>query len=87
MFLFRINVASETNTAGRYISVKNMTMGKRAKRYPWDYSKSLTQQIEAIIIGMLREVYPDIVDSEPNRFYITYTARDEQGSYYVGKPL
>jgi hypothetical protein len=36
---------------------------------------------------MLREVYPDIVDSDPNRFYITYTARDEQGSYYVGKPL
>ena len=87
MFLFRIKIVGATDTTSNQISIKNMTFGSKAVRYSRDYGKNVTQQIEQIIIGLLREVYPDIIDSDPNRFYITYTARDSDYSYYVAKPI
>ena len=77
MYLFRITFHGETSS----LSVKNMSLKSRAKRYARDFSMPQTDQIEAIITDLLREIYPDC------RCYVTYTASDAGHSYYVGKPL
>lgn len=77
MYLFRITFNGDASS----LSVKNMSLKSRAKRYARDFSMSHTDQIEAIITDLMREIYSDC------RCYVTYTASDSAYSYYVGKPL
>ena len=77
MYLFRIAFNGRTSS----LSVKNVSLKSRAKRYARNFDMSQTDQIESIITDLLREIYPDC------RCYVTYTASDAGHSYYVAKPL
>lgn len=83
MMLFKI--AFRGNSSSFF--VRNMSVGGRGRSFPYNYALNQSENIERALIVLLRDIYTEIPDSDPSRFYIAYTARDDRFSYYVAKPI